>query len=101
MLVVEGYGTTDPAGYRTPEPLRHLSYASRLVEIASSGAHHGVRVDPASLERLIGWVDAMCPYAGDEEIREIPDPEFQGVEWLAIRPRIRTAPRIVRPGPVD
>ena len=25
----------------------------------------------------------------------------QGVEWLAIRPKIRSAPRIVRPGPVD
>jgi hypothetical protein len=43
----------------------------------------------------------MCPYRGDEEIRAIPDPEFQGVDWLAIRPRIQTAPRIVRPGPVD
>jgi hypothetical protein len=51
--------------------------------------------------RLIAWVDAMCPYFGDEEIREIPDPEFPGVDWLSIRPRIATAPRIVRPGPVD
>ena len=25
----------------------------------------------------------------------------QGIDWLAIRPRIKTAPRIVRPGPVD
>ena len=33
--------------------------------------------------------------------REIADPVFQGVDWLAIRPRIKTAPRIVRPGPVD
>ena len=39
--------------------------------------------------------------AGDEEIRELTDPVFQGVEWLSVRPRIRTAPRVVRPGPVD
>ncbi len=43
----------------------------------------------------------MCPYLGDDEVRAIPDPVFQGVDWLAIRPRIHTAPRIVRPGPVD
>ena len=43
----------------------------------------------------------MCPYRGDEEVREIPDPVFQGVEWLSIRPKIKNAPTIVRPGPVD
>ena len=54
-----------------------------------------------SLARLVAWIDAMCPYMGDDEIRRIEDPVFQGVDWLAIRPRIRTAPVIVRPGPVD
>jgi len=43
----------------------------------------------------------MCPYRGVEEVREIPDPEFQGIDWLAVRPRIKTAPIITRPGPVD
>jgi len=60
-----------------------------------------VKVDPINLQRVIAWIDAMAPYRGDEEVRAIPDPEFQGVDWLAIRPRIRTAPRIIRPGPVD
>jgi len=72
-----------------------LSYRSRLVDIRSRYA------DEVSLQRIIAWVDAMCPYNGEEEIRSIPDPEFQGVEWLAIRPRIQTAPQVVRPGPVD
>jgi hypothetical protein len=81
--------------------MTHLSYKSPLIDIASSGKHHDVKVDPISLRRLIGWVDAMCPYLGDEEIRQMDDPEFQGVEWLSIRPRLKTAPRIVRPGPVD
>jgi hypothetical protein len=53
------------------------------------------------LQRLICWVDTMCPFFGAEEIRQLPDPEFQGVDWLSIRPLIATAPRIVRPGPVD
>jgi len=101
MLMVEAYGKTDPAAYRTPPPMTALSYTSRLVELASSGEHYDVRVDPLSLQRLIAWVDAMCPYLGDVEVREIADPEFQGVDWLAIRPRIHSAPTIIRPGPVD
>jgi hypothetical protein len=38
---------------------------------------------------------------GEEEIRRIPDPVFQGVDWLAVRPRIATAPQVNRPGPVN
>ena len=101
MLMVEGYSTVDPAAYKTPAPMTALSYKSRLIDLASSGKHYGVKVDPVSLEKLILWIDTMCPYRGEEEVREIPDPEFQGVDWLSIRPRIKTAPVIVRPGPVD
>jgi len=101
MIMVEGYDQRDPEAYRTPEPMTRLSYASRLIQLASSGEHYEVRVDPISLRRLIAWVDTMCPYRGAEEVRQLPDPEFQGVDWLAVRPRIRTAPTIVRPGPVD
>ncbi|NIA14194.1 MAG: hypothetical protein GWP08_08935 [Nitrospiraceae bacterium] len=102
MLMVEGYDQRDPAGYQTPpEPMTKLSYTSKLVEIASSGNHHGMKVDPISLRRLILWVDAMCPYRGAEEVRAIPDPQFQGIDWLAVRPQIANAPRIVRPGPID
>jgi hypothetical protein len=100
-LIVEGYGQIDPLGYATPKPLTALSYRSKLIEIASSGQHHDVKVDDRNLLRLISWVDAMCPYMGDDEIRQIPDPQFQGVDWLAVRPRIATAPRIVRPGPMN
>ncbi len=119
MLMVEGYDQRDPRGYETPPPMTKLSYRSRLIEMASSGKHgagvrlseadssrhgvadSGVKLPPDDLLRLILWVDAMCPYLGDEEVRAIDDPVFQGVDWLAIRPRIKTAPRIVRPGPVD
>lgn len=100
-LLVEGFGTTDPAAYATPRPMERLSYASRLVALCDSGAHHGVKLDPQSLERLIVWVDAMCPYRGDEEVRALDDPDFPGIEWLPVRPLIRTAPRPVRPGPFD
>ena len=100
-IMVEGYDQRDPAAYKTPRPMSALSYKSRLIEIASSGKHHDVKVDPVSLQRLILWVDTMCPYRGAEEVREEADPEFQGVDWLSIRPKIRNAPTIVRPGPVD
>jgi hypothetical protein len=101
MLMVEAYSQTDPEAYRTPKPMTALSYRSRLIELCSSGKHYDVKVDPVSLQKLIAWVDAMCPYCGDEEVRDIDDPVFPGVDWLSIRPRIRTAPTIIRPGPVD
>jgi hypothetical protein len=101
ILQVEGYDQRDPQAYRTPPPMTALSYRSKLIEIASSGKHHDVKVDPLSLQKLIAWVDTMAPYRGAEEVREIDDPVFQGVDWLAIRPRIKTAPTIIRPGPVD
>jgi hypothetical protein len=101
MIMVEGYDQRDPKAYKTPPPMTYLSYKSRLIDIASSGEHNEVKVDPENLRRLIAWVDTMCPYRGDAEVRDIPDPEFQGVDWLAIRPKIQTAPTIIRPGPVD
>ncbi|MHB0959257.1 MAG: LamG-like jellyroll fold domain-containing protein [Pirellulaceae bacterium] len=101
MIMVEGYHTLDPAAYETPRPMTYLSYNSRLIELAASGQHYDVRVDPVSLQRLIAWVDTMCPYRGSEEVRELDDPEFQGVDWLSVRPRIKSAPTVVRPGPVD
>ena len=100
-LMVEAYDQRDPKAYQTPEPMTQLSHNSRLIELASSGQHYGVKVDPVSLRKLIVWIDTMCPYLGDDEIREIPDPVFQGVDWLSIRPEVKSAPRIVRPGPVD
>ena len=99
--MVEGFDQRDPEAYQTPKPMTALSYKSRLIVLASSGKHHDVKVDPVSLRRLIAWVDAMCPYRGGEEVRATPDPEFQGVDWLSIRPKIQNAPHIVRPGPVD
>ncbi|MCX5758125.1 MAG: hypothetical protein NTU83_06395, partial [Candidatus Hydrogenedentes bacterium] len=61
MLMVEGYGTLDPKAYKTLKPMTCLSYKSRLIEIASSGKHHDVKVDALNLQRLIAWVDAYRP----------------------------------------
>jgi hypothetical protein len=83
--------------HRTLRPLRYLSARSLLIELAMSGKHHDVKVDPAGLLRLIAWVDANCPYLGEEEIRAMPDPDFAGIEALPIRPRLKTAPVIERP----
>jgi len=101
MLMVEGYDQRDPQAYRTPPPMTKLSYKSRLVELVSSGKHFDVKVDEISRQKLLAWVDAMCPYMGDEEVRQIDDPVFPGIDWLSVRPRIKTAPHIIRPGPVD
>ncbi len=100
-ILVEAYDQRDPAAYVTPEPMTKLSYKSRLVDIAASGKHNDVKVDELSRRKLIAWVDTMCPYRGDEEVRQIDDPEFQGIDWLAIRPQIKNAPVVVRPGPID
>ncbi|MDD4871205.1 MAG: hypothetical protein PHR77_11655 [Kiritimatiellae bacterium] len=101
MILVEGFSTTDPQAYVTPKPMTALSYTSPLIERVSNGKHHKVKVDDISRLKLILWVDAMCPYLGDEELRQESDPVFPGVDWLSIRPRIKTAPVIVRPGPID
>ena len=96
-LLAENFPQSDPASYVTLRPMRYLSYTSKLIDIASSGKHYDVKVDPASLRQLIGWVDANCPYRGDPEVREIEDPDFPGVDQLPIRPRTKTAPDISRP----
>ena len=101
VMMVEAFDQRDPKAYVTPKPMTSLSYKSPLIELVSSGKHHGVKVNDISRQRLIVWVDSMCPYLGDEEIRQMPDPQFQGIDWLAIRPRIQTAPVIPRPGPLD
>jgi hypothetical protein len=77
--------------------MKYLSCRSRLIELASSGKHYGVKADPLSMHRLIAWVDANCPFMGDEEIRALGDPVFPGIERLPIRPRVATAPVIERP----
>jgi len=96
-LKAENFDQSDPKSYETSRPMRHLSYTSPLIELASSGKHYDVKVDRQGLRRLIAWVDANCPYRGDEEIRAIPDPEFAGIESLPVRPRTKTAPHIPRP----
>jgi hypothetical protein len=82
---------------RTMGPMRYLSVRSRLIELAGSGEHYEAKVDPTSLRRLIAWVDANCPYLGEEELRAMDDPEFPGIDQLPIRPRVKTAPLIDRP----
>ncbi|MBE3132194.1 MAG: hypothetical protein IMZ55_01875, partial [Acidobacteria bacterium] len=96
-LKCENYGQSDPESYTTTAPLAYLSPASRLVENAMSGRHHDVRLPADDLRLLIGWVDANCPYRGDEDIRDLPDPAFAGIEKLPIRPQVRSAPVIARP----
>jgi hypothetical protein len=91
------YGQNDPSALATLPPMQYLSYKSRLIELASSGRHYGVKADPESLHRLIAWVDACCPFMGDEELRALGDPDFPGIERLPIRPRVATAPVVARP----
>ena len=98
-LKVENFDQRDPAAYRTSQPMTRLSFKSKLVELASSGKHHKVKVDPYSLLRLILWVDTMCTYLSDEDIAAMEDPKFPGCDWLAIKPRLKSAPVMIRPGP--
>lgn len=95
--VESAYGQNDPAALRTLEPMQYLSYASRLIELAGSGTHYDVRVDPISLHRLIAWVDSCGVYRSEEEIRALGDPDFPGIDRLPIRPTVATAPVIERP----
>ena len=64
------------------------------------------RGEPVWIDEVVSWclgrdTARRARERGWGEVRELPDPEFQGVDWLAIRPKIQTAPTIIRPGPVD
>ncbi len=64
-----------PEKDRTLPPMTALSFTSRLIHLASSGEHYDVQVDELSRRKLIAWVDILCPYLGEEEIRGMPDPD--------------------------
>jgi hypothetical protein len=96
-LMCENFEMSDPDSYATTRPLQHLSYTSPLIDLCLRGDHYDTKLDPVSLQTLIGWVDANCPYRGDEDVREIPDPEFAGIDELPVRPRTKTAPVSLRP----
>ncbi|MFA6543891.1 MAG: hypothetical protein WCS99_05675 [Limisphaerales bacterium] len=96
-LMCENFAQSDPDSYVTLRPMQYLSYTSPLINLCMGEKHYGVKLPPADLQTLIGWVDANCPYRGDEEMRAIPDPLFSGIEKLPVRPRTQTAPVISRP----
>jgi len=88
-----------PGDHETLEPMSTMSYTSKLIDIASSGKHHGVKVDPLSLRKLIVWVDFFCPFRGETEIRAIPDvnPKYFLENGWAWRPRTETYVKVKRP----
>jgi len=103
-----------PETYKTFPPMKALSYKSKLIDIASSGKHHKVQVDAASLEKLILWVDTLCTYRGEQELRGMADPDPEHPVYKKsnyppsnvtvndvyaespYRPRMRTAPLVNR-----
>jgi len=96
VLVVEGYSQWDPVGLQTLAPLTAFSPRSKIVHNAISGEHHDVQVPPEDARRLIAWVDTNGPYLGLEEIREMYDPVFPGIDEMAVRSRVATAPTVER-----
>ncbi len=75
-------------------PMTAMSYRSKLVAHATSGKHHEVRVDPVSARKLIAWVDLLCPFWNEDDIRSIPDPDpadpfFADSKYPPRTPRVR------------
>ncbi|MDP6524294.1 MAG: hypothetical protein QGH15_08725 [Kiritimatiellia bacterium] len=99
VLIVEGYSERTAEALATLKPMTHMSSASVLISRATDEKHIKAKMDPDSLRRLIGWVDANGPYLGEEEIRHMPDPTPE-TRWAkpvpVVQPRLRTAPRINR-----
>ncbi len=103
-----------PEDYGVLDPMTKLSGASRLIELASGGRHHDVKLDPESLLKLVLWVDTICPYRGEPEVRAMADPDpndplFKKSNYppsdvtvedvyaqSPYRPRMRTAPVVNR-----
>ncbi len=59
----------------TLPPMTAMSYKSKLVANATSGKHNDVQVDATSARKLIAWVDLLCPYWNEDDIRATPDPD--------------------------
>ncbi len=79
-------------------PMTAMSYKSKLIQIATSGKHHEVKVTPREEAQLVAWVDALCPYLGLEELLARPDMNsenyfkvdmYRGLSYAA---RLATAP---------
>ena len=103
-----------PKDYGTFPPMKALSYRSKLIEIAGGGKHNKVKVDELSLTKLILWVDTLCPYRGERELRDMADPDPKHPLFARsryppsdptikdvyaespYRPRMRTAPVVNR-----
>ncbi len=107
-----------PEDYGTFPPMTALSYKSELIDIASSGkhddVHNDVKVDALSLTKLILWVDTLCTYRGEQELRSMDDPDPKDPRFARsnyppsdptvkdvyaespYRPRMRTAPIVNR-----
>ncbi len=83
-----------PQSDRTLPPMTAMSFQSELVASATSGEHYKVRVDPVSARKLIAWVDLLCPYWNEDDVRSIPDPDpadpfFADSDYPPRTPRIR------------
>jgi hypothetical protein len=85
-------GVRYPTRETVVPPMTAMSYRSRLIEIATSGKHHDVKVSVAEEERLTAWVDALCPYNGLEELIVRPDPDPALNAMFSYPARMRTAP---------
>ena len=97
LFIVEAYGANDPDNLKTLPPYSAYSPVSRLAHNALSGEHHGVKVEGEDALRLLAWIDTNGPYLGDEEIRQMYDPDSVAINTAPkIRPRIATAPKINR-----
>jgi hypothetical protein len=80
-------------------PMTAMSYRSRLMKIATSGEHHKVKVSPEEAAMLSGWIDALCPYLGLEEILQQPDidpAKSPALKYFTFPPRMRTMPAVHR-----
>ena len=82
-------------------PMTALSYRSKLIKIATSGEHHNVKVSDEEKDKLVAWIDALCPILGLEEIMaqdNMPEKEFMNSSnyntGLSFPAKMRTAPYI-------
>lgn len=99
-IKVENFSVVDTNAYVTLPPDTRLSRHSKLVKMLSGELpHHGVKATDEEVFKAVLWVDAICPFLTDADIREDPDPQFPGVDWIIQKPRLKTAPIPVRPGP--
>ena len=77
LFAAATHAEESPASFLSlhPDNPHYLLWRGERTILVTSGEHYGVKVSIAEEQRLVAWIDALCPYNGLEELLSRPDPD--------------------------